>query len=331
MGRMERYSENENKTTNRASRLNKNQRLYDDFANNVVFTNITDVTNANAYEINNNKSDNSSYTTREAYQQMQKYQNVEPLPKEKKELEDVNFLSQKKETKVYDINSVLEEARKNRGEVDLLDDKRKLKNKDLNILSGKNRKALEKYREEKKKRLATPEEEEIRELMDTIASKTLAGELDKEETVDLLSDLMATNMLDKVDLDDFEDTEDSKELLVKETITEVEILPEEKEDKEKQEAKKNAKTKMEEVDEEIKDIEVEPIKKKDIRNGSTNGNVFEMKDPDFYTRSMDLSDKDFEFGDFGDKKLPLVVKIILIILIIAIIAVAGYFIVQKML
>ena len=310
MGRMDRYNEDEVKTTNRSSRLNKNQSLYDDFANNAVFTNITDVTNANAYEINNNKSNNSSYTTREAYQQMQKYQNVEPVTKEKKELDDVNFLSKKKETKVYDINSVLEEARKNRGEVDALDDKRKLKNKDLNILSGKNRKALEKYREEKKKRLATPEEEEIRELMDTIASKTLAGELDKEETVDLLSDLMATSMLDKVDgIND--DT--------KEEVTEVEIL--------KEEIKEAKQEKPVEETEEEKEKDV----KKPQQTGATKGNVFDAKDPDFYTRSMDLSDKDFEFGDFGDKKLSLVVKIILIILIIAIIAVAGYFIVQKML
>ena len=39
----------------------------------------------------------------------------------------------------------------------------------------------------------------IRELIDTIASKTLAGEIDKATSVNLLSDLMATNLLDKVD------------------------------------------------------------------------------------------------------------------------------------
>ena len=50
-------------------------------------------------------------------------------------------------------------------------------------------------------------------------------------------------------------------------------------------------------------------------------------DTDFYTRSMDLSDKDFEIDDeFKEKKLPTAVKIILIILIIAVIAIAGYFI-----
>jgi hypothetical protein len=54
------------------------------------------------------------------------------------------------------------------------------------------------------------------------------------------------------------------------------------------------------------------------------------KDEDFYTRSMDLSDKDFVFDDFGEKGLPLVVKILLVIIILAIIALAGYFIFQML-
>ena len=297
MSRMERYNNENKKTTSSGRRLSKNQELYQNFASNAIYTNITDVTNANAYEINNTTSDSSSYTTRESYQQMQKYQNIEPMTKEKKDLEDYNKIA-KKENKVYDINSVLEEARKNRGEVDVLDDKRKLKNKELNILSGKNMKKLEKYREEKKRRLATPEEEEIRELMDTIASKTLAGELKKEETVDLLSDLMATNMLDKVDID------------TEELIVEAEV---EKEDK------KAEVEPTEEVEKPEEKVEVKEIRKASLRSGATKGDVFDKRDNDFYTRSMDLSDKDFEFGEFADRKLPLVVKIIIILVVLALI------------
>ena len=59
--------------------------------------------------------------------------------------------------------------------------------------------------------------------------------------------------------------------------------------------------------------------------------MLDVRDPDFYTRSMDLSDKDFETGsDFDDKKLPVIVKLIIAVLIIAIIAVAAYFIYQRM-
>ena len=311
MRRMDRYNENTN--TSGSSRINKNQELYQNFSSNSIYTNITDVTNANAYEINSNKT---SHTTREEYQNLRKFQDVEPLPKNKKELEDVNYLYQRKENKVYDINSVLEEARKNRVEKDELEEKRKLKNNAYNILSGSNKKKLEEYREEKKKRLTTPEEDEIRELIDTIASKTLAGEIDKETSVDLLSDLMATNVLDKVDPQKTDENEP--------TITEVVEVKEEiisDEDK---------------IDEKLS-LSKEILDKEEVKkiNDTTTGNLtikeqFEKKDNDFYTRSMDLSDKDFNLNDdFKDKQLPLIVKILIFLLVIAIVAAAAYFIHQK--
>ena len=310
MRRMDRYSENTN--TSASSRINKNQELYQNFSTNSIYTNITDVTNANAYEINNNKT---SHTTREEYQNLRKFQDVEPLPRNKKELEDVNYLYQRKENKVYDINSVLEEARKNK-EKDALEEKRKLKNNAYNILSGSNKKKLEEYREEKKKRLTTPEEEEIRELIDTIASKTLAGEIDKETSVDLLSDLMATNVLDKVDPQKVDEP----------TITEVVEVTEEvvKDDDD------------EKIDEKLS-LSKEILDKDQVKkiNDTTTGNLsikeqFERKDDDFYTRSMDLSDKDFNLkDDFKDKQLPLVVKILIFLLVVAVVAATVYFIHQK--
>ena len=201
MRRMDRYKDEDEAQ----SRIDLNQELYQNVSNNTIYANITDVTNANAFEIQN--GNNTAHTTREAYQQMQKYQNVEPVPRNRKELDDLNYLYQKKENRVYDINSVLEEAHRNRQEKDEKEEKRKLKNNDYNVLSGVNKEELEKYREEKKKRLTTPEEDEIRELIDTIASKTLAGEIDKATTVNLLSDLMATNVLDRVEGNKTEDEE----------------------------------------------------------------------------------------------------------------------------
>ena len=52
---------------------------------------------------------------------MRKYGEFEEVPKVKKELDDFNYLYAKKERKIYDINSVLEEARKNRQEKDELE------------------------------------------------------------------------------------------------------------------------------------------------------------------------------------------------------------------
>lgn len=294
MRRMDRYK-TEDSTPRR---LEKNQELYQNIASNTIYTNITDVTNTNAFEIDNN-TNNNSYTTREAYHQMHRYENIEPVPRVKKELDDFNYIYKQNPNKVYDINSVLEMARKNHQGKDALDEKRKLKNISYNILAGLNQEELEKYREEKRKRMTTPDEEEIRELIDTIASKTLAGEIDKETGIDLLSDLMATNVMDKVDgIETISEKTEITETIIDNPSVE-DVL--EKKQQEEQVEKKNNST-----------------------------NELKGKDNDFYTKSMELSDKDFDLSDeFKEKQLPLPIKILLILLIIAVILVGGYFIYQR--
>ena len=321
MRRMDRYGE---ESTNRVSRTDKNKDIYENYTMNPVYTNLSDVTNSNAYEINPNTSIDS-HTTREAYQKLREYQNVE-LPKEKKELEDVNYLSKRQENKVYDINSVLENARKNRESVDELDEKRKLKNNAYNILSGKNRKQLEKYREERAKRLATPEEEELRELIDTIASKTLAGEIDKATSVDLLSDLMATNMLDVV-----EGSGELEQITTTHEITSVdgEVVDEKikvtKEEFDTDEIKDTSTSGYSDTS----DIDIKEAEVKEDKNSKTQ-QIDKIKDPDFYTRSMDLSDKDFDMSDdFKEDKVPIGLKILIFLLVIIIVGIAAYIIHQR--
>ena len=302
--RMERYEKEEQREI--SSRANKNQELYENIGRNTKYTNFTDVTNANAFDLGTAQK---NYRTREGYHQMKEYNTFISEPKVKKELDEFNYLYQDHENKVYDINSVIAEAKKNRIKKDELEAKRKLKNTNYNILASLNPEELEKYRKEKVER-TKPDEEELRSLIDTITSKTLAGEIDQTTSVDLLSDLMATNIMDRVekpepdsdkstdddeiDEDTFEETGEieerlslSKEILDKDQIEKVNKLKEDKE----------------------------------------SGSIMDESDTDFYTRSMDLSDKDFEIDDeFKEKKLPTAVKIILIILIIAVIAIAGYFI-----
>lgn len=297
MRRMDRYKE---ESESLPKRYEKNQELYHDVASNTKYTNITDVTNSNAFEINNSKK---TYSSRESYQQMKKYQDIEPVPKVKKELEDFNFLYKNNERKVYDINSVLEEARKNRAEKDELEEKRKLKNTSYNILADLNIEELKKYREEKKKLLI--EEDDFQDLVDTVATKTLAGEIDKETGLNLLSDLMATTALDKVD--------DAKTI-------------DEKEEKH-EEASEEPKEEKEEIHlSETKIQEIEEAKEKLDNNESK----LTGADDDFYTRSMDLSDKDFEGDDDNDEKnMPLFLKILIILIVIALILAAAYFIWKK--
>ena len=367
MRRMDRYKD---ETPDRPNRYEKNQELYQDIATNTKYTNITDVTNSNAFEINGSKN-KGSYTSRESYQQMKKYKNVEPVPRIKKELDDFNYLYKIDDKKVYDLNTVLEEARKNRQEKDKLEEKRKLKNTSYNILADLNIEELEKYKAEKIKKIMTPEEEEFRDLIDTIASKTLAGEIDKETSVNLLSDLMATSVMDKVedanslgyDNASYEDKESNKE------ETEEQVSNEEQniDDKEELDKVKNIIEEDKKIEEkldsykELKEQETEKINSDSIEEKNTieekiqeeqNDNSMSLSedtikeiekrkdeepkalseaDKDFYTRSMDLSDEDFEMdNEFKEKSMPITLKILIAILVIALIAVAAYFIYKRM-
>ena len=165
--RMDRYRQEDELETERRSR--KNQELYENIGKNTKYTNFTDVTNANAFDIGDAKK---KYQTREGYHKMKEYGEVISEPKVKRELDDFNYLYQDHENKIYDINSVIAEAKKNRVEKDALEEKRKLKNTNYNILASLNPEELEKYRKEKIER-NRPDEGELRDLIDTITSKTL--------------------------------------------------------------------------------------------------------------------------------------------------------------
>ena len=295
--RMERYQERQQETSSRST---KNQELYENIGRNTKYTNFTDVTNANAFDLD---AAQKNYRTREGYHQMKEYNPIMPeQPKVKKELDEFNYLYQDRENKVYDINSVIEEAKKNRIKKDELEAKRKLKNTSYNILASLNPEELEKYRKEKVER-TKPDEDELRTLIDTITSKTLAGEIDQATSVNLLSDLMATNMMDRVDKPVKEDKK------------------EEKEDEDDEELEKSLSLSKEILDKD----QIEKVNK--LKDEKTSSSIMDESDTDFYTRSMDLSDKDFEMDDeFKEKKMPIALKIILTLLVIAVIAVAIYFI-----
>ncbi len=316
MRRMDRYKEDEVKEQ---SRSDKNQDLYQNITTNSRYANFTDVKNANAYDISNTNIDSN---TREAYHRLKEYQGIDNIPKEKQEQININP-EEKQEKKVYDINSFIEEARKNKKEQDELDGKRKLANTSYNILADLNKKELEKYRKEKQERINSYQESEIRELIDTIASKTLAGEIDKATSVDLLSDLMATSVLDRVEGIPMEEANTEEVTIKQDEIKE----PEDKLDYSKEILDKD----VQEINEEETKEEKKKKKKKEKKNkkiDTITGEVRTVKeaDEDFYTRSMDLSDKDLDMSlDFNEPHMPIILKILLIILVLGVLAVAGYF------
>ena len=306
--RMDRYRNSDSTNKEEYSRSSRNQELYKNIGSNQKYTNFTDVSKIDAYSLNDAKK---NYRTREGYKTIKEYTTVDKRPKAQKDLDEFNYLYQDHENRVYDINSVLEHAKENRKNRDELEEKRKLKNTNYNILASLNKEELEKYRKDKVER-NKPDEDDLRNLIDTITSKTLAGEISKETGVDLLSDLMATNIMDKVDPKDYESDDNEKEDISKE-------ISEEKEDK--------IELSREILDKEsMKKLEEEKNKLSDPTD-----DLMKDLDKSFYTKSMDLSDKDFDFGDEyeNDKKIPIIVKVLLILILIAIVLVGVYFIFQK--
>ena len=355
MRRMDRYSEEENEP--KLSRANKNQDLYDNIGKNTRYANLTDVTNTYTYDLGNI---NQGEKTRENYQKMREYNSIMPSPKVKRDLEEFKNIYKIKENRVYDINSVMAEARKNRTDLDK-EEKRKLKNDKYNILMNLNKDELEEYRKNRKERFTHPDEDHLHDLIDTIASKTLAGEIDKNTSVDLLSELMATSMMDKVepqaedtgelknttpvkmsydddelvrpDGDDESETEDSIEVKVTVDTTEVPVV---EEDNEPTEEVEEANIKE---DEPVEDTNTLPqkISKEDLakiseeleKEPEEDTGKIPGADEDFYTRSMDLSKEDFE-GEmddgFTEEKMPIGLRIFFALLLLALIGVVAYFI-----
>ena len=332
MRRMDRYRDED--TTEKLSRSNKNKDLYQNVGTNTRYTNITDVTNANAIDITNTTSE---YKTREDYQKMKKYGGVE-TPKVKRDLEEFNHIYNKHENRVYDINNVLEEARKNREE-DSLEEKRKLKNTSYNILASLNKEELEKFRQEKRDRLFK-DDEELRDLIDTIASKTLAGEL--EAASDLLSDLMATSIIDKKALKEtIEETEDNDEdgedsiIIEKEEIMITTEPSKDDEDDEVEEENEDDELSLSQkiLDkdqiEDLKRYQEQLAQAEDTTEEETEPKTEVEKDETFYTRSMDLSEEDFDLdSEFNNKKTPTFVKVLIIIILLVAIAISVYFLRQ---
>ena len=253
MGRMERY-DNSNRSTVR-SRTEKNQNLYNDLGRLEKYTTLTDVSKIEAVELNAAKK---NYRTREGYHSLKDYDIDIEKPKERKELDEFNFLYND-EHKTYDINKVLEEAKELR-ERDSLEKKRKLHNEKYNILES-SEEDLEKFKEETKLRHKPIEnEEELEELIHTITSKELREEIDKAESNDnnsLLSDLMATNVNEEV---------------------------------------------LKPIATKIEDSKVEDDTKKLDKVKEKTMSLKDEIDKSFYTKSLDLSEEDFESDDEEEVK-----------------------------
>lgn len=180
--RIDKYNDSEEQEKTPRSRVNKNRILYDEINNKIGVEEIP------TYETNEeiNLSDlDLDNLKRGDYQKVKDYKELIEDNNDNKEVEEKPKEEKKKKT--YDINKVLEEAKKNR-EQDELEGKRSIKGEDYNILNNLNKKYL--YQ----KGFSEEDTEELKELIDTITSKTMVDDVKDEEEKELLSELLATTI-----------------------------------------------------------------------------------------------------------------------------------------
>ena len=161
------------------SRVAKNTVLYDEINSKIGYEEIP------TYETNeeiNLSSIDMNNLNRSDYQKVKTFKELIDDGTENKEEK-----KEERKPKNYDINKVLEEAKKNR-ESDELEGKRSLKEEDYNILNNLNKKYLH------QKGFTEEDNEELKELIDTITSKTMVDDIQDEEEKELLSELLATTI-----------------------------------------------------------------------------------------------------------------------------------------
>ena len=311
--RMERYTSK--KADALASRALKNQRMYEDLYTNATYTTFSSMEpSVNVIDLSEVPTKNTS--RREAYQKSRGA--VTFGREEEREIRDYESIYPKVEQteaeRNFDINQILEEAKKHREDEDELERKRKLKTTEYNILAELNEEKMREYQNNKDV-LSKEEEKNLEELIHTITSKTMAHDVNeilerekkekkKKESEDasLLDDLMPT----KLD----------------ETIVQGEIL------------------------EEVKDytnlsINAEDLKSIDALKDSEESGEFEklensqtVLDKSFYTRSMDLSKEDLmgeEESLYKEDKRSVIGRIFFILLILCLIASIAFVVWQYLL
>lgn len=264
--RSSRYLDEDISNRPKSTRTSKNRYLYDEVNKKIGYEEIDSLESYGGLELDRE----TPIRSREEYLKL-----INPVNEEK----NIDKEESVQEERVYDINSVLEKARKNRVIPDEVEKRRNLQSAEYSILADLNKK----YMTKKEKMEEELEKEGIRELIDTITSKNLAKdleELEEDDGKDLMSDLMATNV----------GLEAVSGISLEEEIAK-EILAEKESDSENDETKDE----------------------KELVNS-------------FYTKSMDLSEHDFELRDeiveeTKEKRKILILVVLIVLVVIAIVSI----------
>ena len=177
--RQDRYEQSDNK--GKMTRTQKHKNLYNEINSKIGYSDVSSYETGTKIDLSNIDFDKL---------QRGEYQKVKEF---KKIINNENEKNEEKKEKVpaieknFDLNAVLEEAKKNRKVDDELEKKRNLSG-DESVLSSLNKKYLH------AKDFDEEDSNELKEIIDTITSKTLVDDIKDEEEKELLSELLATTI-----------------------------------------------------------------------------------------------------------------------------------------
>ena len=221
--RMDRYnSENENV----GSRTNNNQKLYKELYLNKTYTEFTDNVKDNVVDLTNTNQA-SARTRSELNRTHLYYGNNGNNTSTKNNFNQISniykdIINNDAENKNYNINEIMEDAKRNRKDDDEESKQRRIKSAEYNILSDLSEEKLKEYKEKKQKGITKEEEENLEDLINTITSNSLRTKIDNQLLADLLPgedektstsllEELADGLPDETDddaTDQMEDTED---------------------------------------------------------------------------------------------------------------------------
>ena len=202
--RMDRYNEESHDVS---SRTTKNQQLYKDLYSNKMYTDFIGLEKDNVVDLSMVQESKKNISRSDYNKGRMFYENNKNTINES-ENTSINssyqrILDEDKE-KLYNINDIMEYARKNREIKDAEEKKRKLKSVEYNILSDLSQEKVKEYRDRKEKGISKDEEENLEELINTITSKSLKNKIEDQLLEDLLPQdeeetLISTALLDEIE------------------------------------------------------------------------------------------------------------------------------------
>ncbi len=221
--RMDRY---DSENIDVGSRTNKNQQLYKELYSNKTYTEFTDTVGDNVVEINN--ANINTTNTRSNFRKTRLYYGNENNELDSSNLRKINslykdILNNDIENKSYDINDIMEDAKRNRQDEDEEDKQKKIKSAEYSILNDLSKEKIKQFQDKKQKGITREEEENLEDLINTITSNSLRKKIDNQLLSDLLPEEgektstrlleeLAEGIPDEIDDDTKEQMDDTEDL-----------------------------------------------------------------------------------------------------------------------